>query len=54
MGIGENTGGGRDPLMDRRYRLLYEVTQTEVHILAFIHGARDLTGSGFEGCRLSH
>ena len=36
-------------LLVQRYRLLYEVTQTEVHILAFVHGARDLTGSGFEG-----
>ena len=36
-------------LLVQRYRLLYEVTQTEVHILAFVHGARDLTGPGFEG-----
>lgn len=26
----------------QRYRLLYEVTPEEVHILAFLHGARDL------------
>lgn len=25
----------------QRYRLIYEVQQTEVHILAFLHGARD-------------
>ena len=36
-------------LLVQRYRLLYEVTQTEVHILAFVHGARDLAGPGFEG-----
>lgn len=29
-------------LIVQRYRLLYEVTPDEVHILAFIHGARDL------------
>jgi len=27
----------------QRYRLLYEVTPHEVQILAFLHGARDLT-----------
>jgi toxin ParE1/3/4 len=36
-------------LLVQRYRLLYEVTQTEIQILAFVHGARDLTGPGFEG-----
>jgi plasmid stabilization system protein ParE len=35
-------------LLVQRYRLLYEVVQTEVHILAFVHAARELTGSGFE------
>lgn len=30
-------------LLVQRYRLLYEVTPTEIQILAFIHGARDLT-----------
>ena len=30
-------------LLVQRYRLLYEVTSSEVHILAFVHGARDLT-----------
>jgi toxin ParE1/3/4 len=30
-------------LLVQRYRLLYQVTSFEVHILAFIHGARDLT-----------
>ena len=25
----------------QRYRLIYEVHKTEVHILAFLHGARD-------------
>ena len=29
-------------LLLRRYRLIYQVTPSEVHILAFIHGARDL------------
>ena len=36
-------------LLVQRYRLLYEVTLAEVHILAFVHGARDLTGPGREG-----
>jgi plasmid stabilization system protein ParE len=36
-------------LLVQRYRLLYEVTPAEVQVLAFVHGARDLTGSGFEG-----
>lgn len=35
-------------LLVQRYRLLYEVTPFEVHILAFIHGARDLTRSQLE------
>ncbi len=30
-------------LFVQRYRLLYEVTPSEVQILAFVHGARDLT-----------
>jgi plasmid stabilization system protein ParE len=30
-------------LFVQRYRLLYEVTPDEVHVLAFLHGARDLT-----------
>ena len=30
-------------LFVQRYRLLYEVTPAEVQILAFVHGARDLT-----------
>lgn len=30
-------------LLVQRYRLIYEVTPTQVQILAFIHGARDLT-----------
>ena len=30
-------------LLVQRYRLLYEVKREEVQILAFIHGARDLT-----------
>ena len=25
----------------QRYRLMYEVHPTEIHILAFLHGARD-------------
>lgn len=33
-------------LFVRRYRLLYEVTPAEVQILAFVHGARDLTRLG--------
>jgi plasmid stabilization system protein ParE len=36
-------------LLVRRYRLLYEVTPAEVQVLAFVHGARDLTGQGSEG-----
>jgi plasmid stabilization system protein ParE len=27
----------------QRYRLVYQVTRDEVQILAFVHGARDLT-----------
>jgi len=30
-------------LFVQRYRLLYEVRPAEVQILAFVHGARDLT-----------
>ena len=30
-------------LFVQRYRLIYEVTSAEVQILAFVHGARDLT-----------
>ena len=30
-------------LFVQRYRLIYEVTPAEVQILAFVHGARDLT-----------
>jgi plasmid stabilization system protein ParE len=30
-------------LLVQRYRLIYEVTPAEVQILAFVHGARDLT-----------
>ncbi len=40
-------------LFGRRYRLLYEVTPTEVQILAFIHGARDLTRLQLRGRRRS-
>jgi plasmid stabilization system protein ParE len=36
-------------LLVQRYRLVYEVTPAEVQILAFVHGARDLTGPRFEG-----
>lgn len=36
-------------LLVQRYRLLYEVTPAEVQVLAFVHGARDLTGPEFEG-----
>jgi toxin ParE1/3/4 len=36
-------------LLVQRYRLLYEVTLAEVQILAFVHGATDLTGPGLEG-----
>jgi plasmid stabilization system protein ParE len=36
-------------LLVQRYRLLYAVTPAEVQVLAFIHGARDLTGPGAEG-----
>jgi toxin ParE1/3/4 len=35
-------------LLVQRYRLLYEVTPSEVQILAFVHGRRDLTGPGPE------
>ncbi len=37
-----NQPGVRE-LLVQPYRLLYEVTLDEVHILAFLHGARDLT-----------
>jgi len=36
-------------ILVQRYRLLYEVTPAEVQILAFLHGARDLTRSRLEG-----
>lgn len=36
-------------LLVQRYRLLYEVTPAEVQVLAFVHGARNLTGPGLEG-----
>ena len=36
-------------LLVQRYRMLYEVTPSEIHILAFIHGARDLMRSRLEG-----
>jgi plasmid stabilization system protein ParE len=36
-------------LFVQRYRLLYEVTRDEVHILAFLRGARDLTRWRLEG-----
>jgi toxin ParE1/3/4 len=35
-------------LLVQRYRMLYEVTPSEIHILAFIHGARDLTRARLE------
>ncbi len=36
-------------LFVQRYRLLYQLTRDEVQILAFVHGARDLTRWRFEG-----
>lgn len=36
-------------LFVQRYRLLYEVRPAEVQILAFVHGARDLTRWRGEG-----
>lgn len=36
-------------LFVQRYRLLYEVMPDEVQILAFVHGARDLTRWRSEG-----
>jgi len=36
-------------LLVQRYRLFYDVTPTEIQILAFVHGARDLRGPGLEG-----
>lgn len=36
-------------LLVQRYHLLYAVTPAEVQVLAFIHGARDLTVPGVEG-----
>lgn len=36
-------------LFVQRYRLLYEVGPVEVQILAFVHGARDLTRWQAEG-----
>ncbi len=35
-------------LLVQRYRLLYEVKPAEVQIVAFVHGARDLKGTGFQ------
>ena len=35
-------------LFVQRYRLLYEVAASEVHVLAFVHGARDLRRSEIE------
>jgi toxin ParE1/3/4 len=40
-------------LFVQRYRLLYQVTRAEVQILAFVHGARDLTRWRVEGRRPS-
>ena len=36
-------------LFVQRYRLIYEVTPVEVQILAFVHGARDLTRLRLDG-----
>jgi plasmid stabilization system protein ParE len=36
-------------LFVQRYRLLYQVEASEVHILAFVHGARDLRRLEFYG-----
>jgi plasmid stabilization system protein ParE len=36
-------------LLVQRFRLLYEVTPDEVHVLAFLRGARDLTRWRLEG-----
>lgn len=36
-------------LLVQRYRLLYQVTPDEVHVRAFLHGARDLTRWRVEG-----
>lgn len=36
-------------LFVQRYRLLYQVTPDEVQILAFVHGARDLTRWRLDG-----
>ena len=36
-------------LFVQRYLLLYEVTSAEVHILAFIHGAHELTRLQLQG-----
>ena len=33
-------------LFVQRYRLIYEVHRTEIHVLAFLHGARDLKSGG--------
>jgi plasmid stabilization system protein ParE len=35
-------------LFVQRYRLIYEVTPAAVQILAFVHGARDLTRLGLD------
>ena len=39
--VDEATDAEVRQLIVQRYRLLYEVTEAEVHILALIHGARD-------------
>ena len=39
--IDEATDAEVRQLIVQRYRLLYEVTEAEIHILALIHGARD-------------
>jgi toxin ParE1/3/4 len=36
-------------LLVQRYRLVYAVTPAEVQVLAFVHGARDLTDSESRG-----
>jgi plasmid stabilization system protein ParE len=38
-------------LFVQRYRLIYEIHADTIHVLAFVHGARDLAALSGEGPR---